>query len=168
MRANRQPEFSQIDLEMTCPRPDDIVGLVEGMLASVWRRVAGIEVPLPFPRLKYADAMERFGSDKPDLRFDLELKRMDDAFAGTGFKVFAEALARGESIYGIRVPANLQFSRRELDEIADGSAGAPGSGSGLGQDRRCRMAGADREVYRRWRAGRLRPDRWNRRPAIRC
>ena len=107
LRANRQPEFSQIDLEMTGPRLDDIIDLVEGMLASVWRRVAGIEVPLPFPRLKYADAIERFGSDKPDLRFDLELKRLDEAFAGTGFKVFSEALARGESIYGIRVPADL-------------------------------------------------------------
>ena len=64
--------------------------------------------------------MERFGSDKPDMRFDLELKRLDEAFAGTGFKVFAEALARGESIYGIRVPADLQFSRRELDEMAEG------------------------------------------------
>ena len=96
LRANRQPEFSQIDLEMTCPRPDDIIGLVEGMLANVCRRVAGIEVALPFPRLKYAgcDGALR-QSDKPDLRFDLELKRMDAAFAGTGFKVFTETLARG-------------------------------------------------------------------------
>ena len=105
LRANRQPEFSQIDLEMTGPRPDDIIGLVEGMLANVYRRVAGIELALPFARLTYQDAMERFGSDKPDLRFELELKRMDAAFAGTGFKVFAETLERGESIYGIRVPA---------------------------------------------------------------
>ena len=119
LRANRQPEFSQIDLEMTGPRPDDIIGLVEGMLANVYRRVAGIELALPFARLTYQDAMERFGSDKPDLRFDLELKRMDAAFAGTGFKVFAETLERGESIYGIRVPGTLQFSRRELDEMAE-------------------------------------------------
>ncbi|HEV3111045.1 MAG TPA: aspartate--tRNA ligase [Candidatus Binataceae bacterium] len=120
LRANRQPEFSQIDLEMTCPRPEDIIALVEGMLAAVYRHAAGIEVPLPFPRLTYAEAIDRFGSDKPDMRFDLELKRLDEAFAGTGFKVFAEALARGESIYGIRVPGDLQFSRRELDEIAEG------------------------------------------------
>jgi aspartyl-tRNA synthetase len=120
LRANRQPEFSQIDLEMTCPRPDDIIALVEGMLAAVYRDAAGIEVPLPFPRLTYAEAMDRFGSDKPDMRFDLELKRLDDAFAGTEFKVFADALARGESIYGIRVPANLQLSRRELDVMAEG------------------------------------------------
>ena len=120
LRANRQPEFSQIDIEMTCPRPDDIMALVEGMLAAVYRYAAEIEVPLPFPRLTYAEAIDRFGSDKPDLRFDLELKRLDEAFAGTGFKVFAEALARGESICGIRIPANLQFSRRELDDIAEG------------------------------------------------
>ncbi len=128
LRANRQPEFSQIDLEMTCPRPDDIIALVEGMLAAVYRHAAGIEVPLPFPRLTYAQAVDRFGSDKPDLRFDLELKRLDEAFAGTGFKVFAEALARGESIYAIRVPANLQFSRRELDEIAEGLKVRQGQG----------------------------------------
>ncbi len=119
LRANRQPEFSQIDLEMTCPRPDDIMALVEGMLAAVYRSVAGVDVPLPFPRLTYADAMARFGSDKPDLRFDLELKRLDEAFGGTGFKVFADALARGESIYAIRVPADYQFTRRELDEMAE-------------------------------------------------
>jgi aspartyl-tRNA synthetase len=119
LRANRQPEFSQIDLEMTCPRPDDIHGLVEGMMAAVYREAAGIDVPLPFPRLTYAEAMERFGVDKPDLRFDLELKRLDDAFAGTGFKVFAEALARGENIYAVRVPGDFQFTRRELDEIAE-------------------------------------------------
>ncbi len=120
LRANRQPEFSQIDLEMTCPCPDDIIGLIEGMLAAVYRNAAGIDVPLPFPRLTYAEAMDRYGIDKPDLRFDLELKRLDDAFAQTGFKVFAEALGRGESIYGIRVPAELQFTRRELDGIAEG------------------------------------------------
>jgi aspartyl-tRNA synthetase len=120
LRANRQPEFSQIDIEMTCPRPDDIMALIEGMLAAVYRDVAGIDVPIPFQRLKYADAMDRFGSDKPDMRFNLELKRLDEAFAGTGFKVFAEALVRGESIYGIRVPAELQLARRELDEMAEG------------------------------------------------
>jgi aspartyl-tRNA synthetase len=120
LRANRQPEFSQIDLEMTCPRPDDIMALIEGMFTAVYRDVVSIEIPRPFPRLKYAEAMDRFGSDKPDLRFDLELKRMDEAFAGTGFKVFAEVLARGESIYGIRVNGDLQLSRRELDELAEG------------------------------------------------
>ena len=120
LRANRQPEFSQIDIEMTCPRPEDIIALIEGMFAAVYRRAAEIELPLPFPRLTYAQAIDRFGSDKPDLRFDLELKRLDEAFAGTGFKIFAEALARGESIYAIRVPADLQLSRRELDEITEG------------------------------------------------
>jgi aspartyl-tRNA synthetase len=128
LRANRQPEFSQIDLEMTGPRPDDIIALVEGMLASVYRRVAEIEVPLPFPRLKYAEAMERFGVDKPDMRFDLELKRLDEAFTSTAFKVFSEALARGEGIYGIRVPAKLQLSRRELDEISEGLRARQGLG----------------------------------------
>jgi aspartyl-tRNA synthetase len=119
LRANRQPEFTQIDIEMTGPRPDDIANLIEGMLAAVWRRVLGVEVPTPFPRLGYADAMERFGSDKPDLRFGLELKRLDQPLAGTSFKVFAEALARGENIYGLRLPGAMALSRRELDEMVE-------------------------------------------------
>ncbi len=128
LRANRQPEFSQIDLEMTCPRPDDIIALVEGMLAAVYRAVAAIDVKPPFPRLTYAEAIDRFGSDKPDMRFDLELKRLDQAFAATAFKVFAEALARGESIYGIRVPSTIQLSRRELDDMAEGLKARQGLG----------------------------------------
>jgi aspartyl-tRNA synthetase len=120
LRANRQPEFTQIDVEMTGPRPDDIMALIEGMFGSIYRRVAEVEISAPFPRLHYAEAMERFGSDKPDMRFDLELKKLDSAFAGTGFKIFSEALARGESIYGIRLPAAFQLSRRELDEMTEG------------------------------------------------
>ena len=119
LRANRQPEFSQIDIEMTGPRPDDIFTLIEGMMASVYERVLAIKLAPPFIRMPYEEVMERFGIDKPDMRFDLELKRLDGALAGTGFKVFSEALARGESIYGIRLPSNLQLTRRELDQSAE-------------------------------------------------
>ena len=93
LRANRQPEFSQIDIEMTCPRVDDVVATGEGMMAEIYRRVLGIELKLPFLRLPYAEAMERFGVDKPDLRFAMELKNLSAAFAGTQFKIFAEVLA---------------------------------------------------------------------------
>ena len=120
LRANRQPEFSQVDIELTCPRVDDVVATGEGMMAEIYRRVLGIELKTPFLRLSYAEAMERFGIDKPDLRFGMELKNLSAAFSGTQFKVFAEVLAHGESIYGIVLPAAHQLSRRELDEMAEG------------------------------------------------
>jgi aspartyl-tRNA synthetase len=119
LRANRQPEFSQIDLEMTCPRPDDVMAVAEGMIAAAYQRALGIDIKPPFTRFAYADVMERYGSDQPDMRFGLELRNLTDAFAGTQFKVFAEVLARDENIYGIAVPAAHTLSRRELDEMAE-------------------------------------------------
>src|SRR5260370_12093856 len=119
LRANRQPEFSQIDIEMTCPRPEDVHSIAEGMIASVYRRVLDIDVKPPFPRMRYAEAMERFGNDKPDMRFDLELKNLTFAFQGTSFKVFAEILGRNESIYAINVPGAHTLSRRELADLTD-------------------------------------------------
>ncbi len=119
LRANRQPEFSQIDVEMTGPRIDDIIRIGEGMMASIYKFASGVELTPPFPRMSYEEAQERFGSDKPDLRFDLEVKNLTRAFAGTGFKVFADVLARGESIYGLALPAKHQLSRRELDEMGE-------------------------------------------------
>ena len=119
LRANRQPEFSQIDLEMTCPRPEDVQTVAEGMIAAAFKRVRGMDVQPPFLRMTYAEAMERFGIDKPDMRFDLELKNLTPAFAGTEFKVFAEVLARAGSIYGLAITAAHQLSRRELDEFTE-------------------------------------------------
>lgn len=119
LRANRQPEFTQIDLEMTCPRPEDVMSVAEGMIAAAYRATLGIDIAPPFPRLAYADAMERFGSDKPDMRFGMELRNLTGAFAGTTFKVFADVIARGESIYAIALPGAHQLSRRELDETAE-------------------------------------------------
>ena len=120
LRANRQPEFTQIDIEMTCPRPEDIMGVAEGMMASVFQKVLGVDVKPPFLRMPYAEAMERFGVDKPDLRFGMELKNLGSAFSGTSFKVFAEVLARAESIYGIVVPGAHQLSRKDLDTMVEG------------------------------------------------
>ncbi len=119
LRANRQPEFSQIDIEMTCPRPEDVQSIAEGMIASVYRRVLDIDVKPPFPRMRYAEAIDRYGNDKPDIRFGLELKNLSAAFAGTSFKVFAEILARGEAVYGINLTADHTLSRRELDELTE-------------------------------------------------
>jgi aspartyl-tRNA synthetase len=119
LRANRQPEFSQIDIEMTGPRPEDIYAMGEGMMASIYKYALDVEITRPFIRMRYDEAMDRFGSDKPDLRFGLELKNLTAAFAGTAFKVFAEVIARGETIYGIALPAEHQLSRRELDELTE-------------------------------------------------
>ena len=97
LRANRQPEFTQIDIEMTCPRPEDIMGVAEGMMASVFEKVLGVDVKPPFPRMSYAEAMERFGVDKPDLRFGMELKNLGSGFRRNfvqGFCRSARALRR--------------------------------------------------------------------------
>lgn len=117
LRANRQPEFSQVDLEMTGARPEDIFAIVEGMIAAVYRDTLEVRLAPPFPRLPYEEAIERFGSDKPDLRFGLELVNLGAALAGTSFKVFADALGRGETIYGLNLPGEFQLARRELDEM---------------------------------------------------
>jgi aspartyl-tRNA synthetase len=93
--------------------------MAEGMMASIYEYAIGVKLAPPFPQLSYADAMERFGSDKPDMRFGMEMKNLGAAFAGTSFKVFADVLARGESIYGIALPGEFQLSRRELDEMAE-------------------------------------------------
>jgi len=119
LRANRQPEFSQIDIEMTGPRPDDVMSIAEGMMASIYEYALGMKIEPPFLRISYEEAMERFGSDKPDLRFGLEMKNLTAAFAQTAFKVFADAIARGEAIYAIALPGAYQLSRRELDEMAE-------------------------------------------------
>ena len=119
LRANRQPEFSQIDIEMTGPRPEDIMAMAEGMMASIYEYALGVKIDRPFLRLGYEEAMERFGSDKPDMRFGLEMKNLTQAFAGTAFKVFAEVITRGEAIYGIALPGEHQLARRELDEMAE-------------------------------------------------
>lgn len=119
LRANRQPEFSQIDIEMTGPRPADIHEMAEGMMASIYQYAAGIELQRPFLKMRYEDAMERYGSDKPDLRFGLELTNLSAAFSGTQFKVFADTLERGGAIYGLALPAADQLSRRELDDLAE-------------------------------------------------
>ncbi len=120
-RADRQPEFTQIDVEMSFVDRDDVLEVNEGMIAELWRQVAGVEVPRPFPRMTYAEAMARFGTDKPDLRFGLELVDLTDLAAGAGFKVFADAAAAGGLVKAIRVPgpAGGAVSRKELDELTE-------------------------------------------------
>jgi aspartyl-tRNA synthetase len=127
LRLDRQPEFTQIDIEASFIEPEDIISLTEGMLAAMFRD-AGIEIPPRFDRLTYADAMERFGSDRPDLRYDLELFDASDAFRGTEFSITTSALNAGGRVRGLRIPGGGALSRKQVDEIESlaKSAGAGG------------------------------------------
>ncbi len=120
LRADRQPEFTQIDLEMSFAGVDDVIEMQEGFLKRVMKEVKGIDVETPFPRMTYAEAMERYGSDKPDTRFDIELNKLNDVFEGCGFEVFTKTLAEGGDIRGICVPgAASQYSRKKIDKLVD-------------------------------------------------
>jgi aspartyl-tRNA synthetase len=130
-RADRQPEFSQIDVELTFPTQDDVIGVMEGTLAHMFERALGVDVKPPFRRLTYAQAMETYGSDKPDLRFALPLADFSSAFAGTEFKIFAAALERGNAIVGLTDPEGASRSRREFDALGE-LAAAEWAAKGLG------------------------------------
>jgi aspartyl-tRNA synthetase len=117
LRADRQPEFTQVDLEMSYVESDDVMALVEELLAVVCREVNGLEIATPFPRITYDEAMRRFGTDKPDLRYGMELRDVTDVAAGCEFKVFKVAVAAGGQVRGIRVPGCADYSRKELDDL---------------------------------------------------
>lgn len=120
LRADRQPEFTQIDLEMSFVDQDDVINMQEGFLKRVFKELMGIDIQTPFPRLPYDEAMERFGSDKPDTRFGFELKSLNDTVSGTDFKVFADALANGGDVRGICIDnASDKFSRKDIDKLTD-------------------------------------------------
>jgi aspartyl-tRNA synthetase len=120
LRADRQPEFTQIDLEMSFAGVDDVIEMQEGFLKKVMKELKGIDVETPFPRMTYAEAMERYGSDKPDTRFDIELQKLNDVFEGCSFEVFTKTLAEGGDIRGICVPgAASEFSRKKIDKLVD-------------------------------------------------
>ncbi|MCQ2562970.1 MAG: aspartate--tRNA ligase [Mogibacterium sp.] len=118
LRADRQPEFTQIDLEMSFAGVDDVIEVQEGYLKRVMKEVKGIDIETPFPRLSYDEAMERYGSDKPDTRFDIELVKLNDLFEGCGFELFTKTLSEGGDIRGICVPGGAEeFSRKKIDKL---------------------------------------------------
>lgn len=119
LRADRQPEFTQIDLEMSFVDQDDILDIQERFLKRVFKELLNEEIDLPLPRLTWKDAMERFGSDKPDLRFGFELKDLAEIVAGSRFKVFTDALASGGRVMGICVEGGAAFSRKDIDKMTD-------------------------------------------------
>lgn len=104
LRAERQPEFTQLDMEMSFMSEDEILELNEGLVCHIFKTIKGIDLPRPFPRITYAEAMERYGSDKPDTRFDLELVNVSDLLKDSGFKVFAGAIANGGIVKVLPIP----------------------------------------------------------------
>jgi len=118
LRADRQPEFTQIDLEMSFVRPDDIMAVTEGMLVAACA-LRGIAVPQPVPRITYDEAMRRFGSDRPDMRFGLELADVSDVARRVEFKVFREAVEHGGIVKVLRLPEGERLSRKDLDGLPE-------------------------------------------------
>ncbi len=117
LRADRQPEFTQLDMEMSFVDEDDVMSLTENMVAHVFETVLGKKVELPLPRLTYAEAMSRYGSDKPDTRFGLELIELSDVVKGCGFKVFDQAIENGGTVKAVNGKGMADLSRRELDAL---------------------------------------------------
>ena len=122
LRADRQPEFTQIDLEMSFVDEDDVMAVQEGFIKRVMKEALGRDVETPFKRIPYDEAMERYGSDKPDTRFGFELKKLNDVVKGTEFKVFADALEKGGDVRGICIDGGSEhFSRKDIDKLTDAS-----------------------------------------------
>lgn len=120
LRADRQPEFTQIDIEMSFVNVEDVLAVNEGFIAKLFNETLGIELQTPFLRMSYKEAMDRFGSDKPDIRFGLELVNISDIVKNSGFKVFADAVASGGSVRAINAKGcGAKFSRREIDALVD-------------------------------------------------
>ena len=114
LRAERQPEFTQVDVEMSFPSEDELFGLIEGLFARIFP-LAGIEPAVPFPRLPYAEAMARFGSDRPDLRFGLEIVDLTEVLGDSEFRAFRKTVADGGTIRGIGIPGAAGASRKQVD-----------------------------------------------------
>ncbi len=119
LRADRQPEFTQIDCELSFVNRNQIMDIMEGMVAKVFKAALDIDIPLPMPRLSYAEALDRFGVDNPDMRFEMELVNITDEVAGSQFKVFASVAANGGLVKALNAKGCATFSRKELDDLTD-------------------------------------------------
>ena len=119
LRADRQPEFTQIDLELSFIQEDDIYEIIEGLLVAIFKEVKNVSLMHPFPRLTYQEALARYGLDKPDTRFEMELKNLTPHFADSRFKIFSQAVAAGGIILGLNAKGCAEYSRKELDDLTD-------------------------------------------------
>ncbi|HEY1162851.1 MAG TPA: aspartate--tRNA ligase [Candidatus Dormibacteraeota bacterium] len=128
LRADRAPEFTQLDLEMSFCTEEDVFTLVEGLFARIWREVLDVELQVPFPRIDMQESLLRYGTDKPDLRYDLEIFDLGDVLRETQAQVFRTALEAGGVVRGMAVPGGAEMNRRELDELVTVAKGAGGKG----------------------------------------
>lgn len=119
LRADRQPEFTQIDCEMSFVDEEDVRSIMEAMVAALFRDVINVEIPLPLPVLSFHEALERFGSDKPDIRYGLEIKNLETFARKTDFAVFHKALESGNVVRALRIPGAAGFSRKKIDELTE-------------------------------------------------
>ena len=119
LRADRQPEFTQLDIELSFIDREDMYALIEGLMAAVWKEVIGVELQTPFLRMSYSDAMNRFGVDKPDMRFGMELRDCGEIFAQSGFKVFSGALQSGGAVKAINVKGLADITQGELRALEE-------------------------------------------------
>ncbi len=119
LRADRQPEFTQIDIEMAFVGEEDVMDMAEGLMTAVFQAVAGLQLARPFPRLTYDEAVGRYGLDKPDTRFGLELKEVSDIVGGSGFKVFASVVEKGGIVKALNAKGCAGFSRKEIDDLTE-------------------------------------------------
>ncbi|HEY7138943.1 MAG TPA: aspartate--tRNA ligase [Methylomirabilota bacterium] len=127
LRADRQPEFTQIDIEVAFLDQDDFLPIIEGLVAEIFRRAKSLALALPLRRLTWDEAIRRYGSDKPDLRFGLELRDCSELFRGGAFQVFAQAVAQGGAVQALTVPGTT-FSRKDLDDLVERAKGAGAKG----------------------------------------
>lgn len=118
LRADRQPEFTQIDMELSFVGEEDVMAVSEGLMAALFKDVLEMTLDIPFPRLGYDEAMNRYGLDKPDVRFGLELKDISDIVAGSDFKVFADAVKKGGVVKALNAKGCADFSRKEIDDLS--------------------------------------------------
>jgi aspartyl-tRNA synthetase len=128
LRADRQPEFTQLDLEMSFCDEEDVFALIEALFSKLWRDVLGVELTTPFTRLDIKESLLRFGTDKPDLRHDLEIADLGHVLAGTKAQIFRGAIDAGGVVRGLRVPGGRDMPRRDLDELVTVAKGAGGKG----------------------------------------
>ena len=128
LRADRQPEFTQLDLEMSFCDEEDVFSLIEGLFGELWQKVLGVQLATPFPRLDIKDSFLRYGTDKPDLRYDLPIADLGAALDGTRAEIFRKVLAAGGVVRGLSVPGGRDLPRRQLDELVTVAKGAGGQG----------------------------------------
>jgi aspartyl-tRNA synthetase len=119
LRADRQPEFTQLDLEMSFVEQEDVLQMTEGFIGRLWHEVKGVDIQLPLRRMTYREAMSRFGTDKPDTRFGLELQELEGIFGATEFTVFKSTLESNGAIAGINFIGGAKYSRKQIDELTE-------------------------------------------------